>query len=144
MTHTCVLKLTSIGSDNGLSTGRRQAIVWTNAGILLIKPLGTNFSEILIEIYTVLFQKMHLKMSSEKWRPLCLGLYVLTVQFETSGVCTPTKLLLHVLLQVDQYEWTEEGSLSIKDRVLTHLSMIHGSHKPGLSSLYDERNHVEE
>ena len=26
-------------------------IIWTNAGILLIGPLGTNFSEILIEIY---------------------------------------------------------------------------------------------
>ena len=36
-----------IGSDNGLSPGRRQAIIWTNTGILLIRPLGTNFSEIL-------------------------------------------------------------------------------------------------
>ena len=38
----------TIGSDNGLSPGRRQAIIWTNVGILLIEPLGTNFSEILI------------------------------------------------------------------------------------------------
>ena len=36
-----------IGSDNGLSPGRHQAIIWTNTGILLIRPLGTNFSEIL-------------------------------------------------------------------------------------------------
>ena len=50
MTHICVSKLTIIGSDNGLSPGRRQAIIWTNAGILLIWPLGTNFSEISIEI----------------------------------------------------------------------------------------------
>ena len=48
-------KLTIIGSDNGLSPGRRQAIIWTNAGtcILLIGPLGTNFSEILIEIANI-------------------------------------------------------------------------------------------
>ena len=46
----CVSKLTIIGSDNGLSPDRRQAIIWTNAGLLLIGPLGTNFSEILIEI----------------------------------------------------------------------------------------------
>ena len=72
-------KLTSIGSDNGLSPGRRQAIIWTNAGIFLIGPLGTNFSEILIEIHTFSFKKMHLKMSSEKWRPFCLGLHVLTI-----------------------------------------------------------------
>ena len=46
MTHICVGNLTIIGSDNGLSPGRRQAIIWPNAGILLIGPLGTNFSEI--------------------------------------------------------------------------------------------------
>ena len=49
-THICVSKLTIIGSDNGLSPERRQAIIWINAGTLLIVPLGTNFSEILIEI----------------------------------------------------------------------------------------------
>ena len=42
VTHICVSKQTSIGSDNGLSPGRRQAIIWANAGILLIGPLGTN------------------------------------------------------------------------------------------------------
>ena len=46
VTHICVVKLTIIGSDNGLSPGRRQAIIWTNAGILIIGPLETNFSEI--------------------------------------------------------------------------------------------------
>ena len=50
VTHIWINKLTIIGSINGLSPGRRQAIIWTNAGILLIGPLGTNFSEILIEI----------------------------------------------------------------------------------------------
>ena len=39
-----VSKHSILGSDNGLSPGRRQAIIWTNAGILLIGPLGTNFS----------------------------------------------------------------------------------------------------
>ena len=52
VTHICVGNLTIIGSDNGLSPGRHQAIIWTNAGILLIGPLGTNSSEILIEIIT--------------------------------------------------------------------------------------------
>ena len=66
---------------NGLSPNRRQAIIWTNAGILLIEPLGTNFNEILIEIHTFSFKKMHLKMSSGKWRPFCLGLNVLSFFF---------------------------------------------------------------
>ena len=52
VTHICVGKLTIIGSDNGLAPGRHQTIIWTNDGILLIGPLGTNFSEILIGIQT--------------------------------------------------------------------------------------------
>ena len=77
VTHICVSTLTIIGSDNGLSPDRRQAIIWTNAGILLIRPLGTNFNEILIEIPTFSFTKMRLKVSSAKRRPFCLGLNVL-------------------------------------------------------------------
>ena len=75
--HICVSELTIIGSDNGLSPGRRQAIIWNNAGLLLIEPLGTNVSEILIESHTFSFKKMHFNMSSAKWRPFCLGLNVL-------------------------------------------------------------------
>ena len=42
VTHICVGNLTIIG--------RHQAIIWTNAGILLIGPLGRNFSEVQIGI----------------------------------------------------------------------------------------------
>ena len=77
VTHICVSKLTIIGSYNGLSLRRHRAIIWTNAGILLIRPLGTKFSEILITIHTLSFMKMHLKMASAKWRPFCLCLNVL-------------------------------------------------------------------
>ena len=77
VTHICVSEIIIIGSDNGLSLGRRQAIIWTNAGILLIGPLGIKFNGILIEINTFSFKKMHLKMSSAKWRLFRLGLNVL-------------------------------------------------------------------
>ena len=82
VTHICVSDLTIIGSDNGLSPGRRQTIIWTNAGILLIGPIGTNFSEILIEIQTFSSNKMNLEMASAKWRPFCLGLNVLNMTSE--------------------------------------------------------------
>ena len=78
MTHICVSKLTIIGSDNGFSPGRRQAIIWANDGILLIRTFQTHFSEIASEIHTFSFKKMHFKMSSGKWRPSCLGLNELT------------------------------------------------------------------
>ena len=48
--HICIGNLTIIGSDNGLSPGQRQAIIWTNDGILLIGTLGIKFSVILIGI----------------------------------------------------------------------------------------------
>ena len=77
VTHICISKLTIVGSDNGLSPGWHQAIIRTNAGILLIGPLGINFNEILIGIQTFSLEKIHLKMASGKWRPFCLGLNVL-------------------------------------------------------------------
>ena len=78
VTHICVSNLTTIGSVNGLSPGRRQAITWTNAEILLIGPFGTNLSEILIEIPTFSSNKTRLKIPSAKWRPFCLGRNVLS------------------------------------------------------------------
>ena len=63
----------SICSDNGLLPIRRQVIIWTNAGLLSIGPLGTKFSEILIKIQNFSLAKMHLNISSAKWRPFCPG-----------------------------------------------------------------------
>ena len=77
VTHICVGTLTIIGSDNGLSPSRRQAIIWTNAGLLSIGPLGKNFNQISIKFLSFSFKKLRLKVSSAKWRPFCLGLNVL-------------------------------------------------------------------
>ena len=75
--HICVSKLTIIGSDNGLSPGRRQAIIWSNAGILLIGPFGTNFRDILIEIHIYFFREDALEIVVRKLvtilsRPQCV------------------------------------------------------------------------
>ena len=86
VTHICVI----ICSHNGLSRGRHQAIIWTNAGILLIGPLGINFSEILIAIEIFSFTKMDLEMSSGKCRPFCLGLNVLSCHDVQSSFTVPT------------------------------------------------------
>ena len=114
VTHICVGNLTIIGSDNGLAPGRRQAIIWTNAGILSIGHLGTNFSEILIEIYTFPFKKKHLKWSSGKWRPFCLGLNVLIWRnhsdVSTSGVVQMKSfwmvwIKLTIFIQLQNIKW---------------------------------------
>ena len=54
----------SIGSGNGLSPVLRQAITWTNAGLLSIELLGKKFCEIRIGILLFSFKKMLLKLSS--------------------------------------------------------------------------------
>ena len=93
MAHICIGHRTIIGSDNGLSPVRRQAIIWTSARILLTGPLWTNFSEILIENYLLSVKKMHLNMLSEKngghfvSASMCLIYYsiMMLVKFLTSA-----------------------------------------------------------
>ena len=82
----CISNLAIIGSDNGLSPCRRQTISCTNAGILKTGPLGTNFSEISIQIHTFSIKKMHFKRLSGKWQPFCLGLSVVSSQYYTMAV----------------------------------------------------------
>ena len=55
----CVGNLTIIVSYKGFSPGRCQAIIWPNAGMLLIWPWETKFNEISIKIHTFsFFRKM--------------------------------------------------------------------------------------
>ena len=55
--HIYIIKLTITGSDNGLSPGQCQAIIWTTAEILSIRTSGTNFNEILSKIHAFHPQK---------------------------------------------------------------------------------------
>ena len=143
VTHICVSKLTIIGSDNGLSPGHRQAIIWTNAGILLIGPLGTNFSEFLVGIQTFSFRKIHLKILSALWRSYHLGLNEsigplgtnfneILIEIDTfsfkkihlktlSGKCRPFCFGLNVLRQLPQDWWqtAETCFQSVDTRVYT-------------------------
>ena len=97
VTHICFGKLTIISSDNGLALKRRQAIIWTNDGILLIGTLGTDFSEILIEIQTSSLKKIRLKMSSAECCSFRVGLNVLIHVIETGLMCVAS---IHNLLPV--------------------------------------------
>ena len=74
---TGVNKLATIGSNNGLSPDQHRAFIWTNAGLLLIGPLGKNFSEISIKSDTYSCKKMHLikKMAAILSRPQCVKFY---------------------------------------------------------------------
>ena len=73
VTHICVSKLTIIGIDNGLSPVRCQAIILTNAGMLLIRTFWTNVGK----FHTFSCKKMHLKtvyeMAAILSRPQCVN-----------------------------------------------------------------------
>ena len=82
---------------------------WTNAGIL-IGPLGTNFSEILTQIHKFSFKKIHLKMSSGKWRPFCLDLNVLA----------PVSSCGYIWVHIGSgCGWLPHGTKSISEPMLT-------------------------
>ena len=112
MTHIYVGNLTIIVSDNGLSPERRHAIIWTNAAILLIGPLRTNFNAILIEIYAFSFRKMPLKMSSGKWRPFCHGLNVLNDCYHITK-CFPRRIQRNQPFRVHIYSFDELTGLEM-------------------------------
>ena len=54
VTHICISKVTIIRSDNDLLPGRRQAIIWTNAGLLLIRPLGITSMKLNWNLYSLI------------------------------------------------------------------------------------------
>ena len=74
MTHICISKRTIIGSDSDLPLGRRQAIIWTNAGILLIRnKFQWNLKRnSYIFIQETLFENVVLEISAILPRPQCL------------------------------------------------------------------------
>ena len=120
MTHICVSKLTTIGSDNGLLPDRRQAIIWTIYGVSLIKPLGINFGDILSEIHIFSFKKLHLedvvcKMVCISSRPQCVDIQPpqtilqrrhLTYTIFTIHWCDKSYICLNVISSPNKYYTT--------------------------------------
>ena len=141
VTHIYVSRLTITGSDNGLSLGRHQAIIWTNVEILVIGPIETNFSENLIDILIFSFTKMRLKVSSEKWRLFCLGLSVLRsgwysivgllALYPRNEICIARYISLYIILLFvysdGQRVMVENTHLSIQRALLNLTRLTHRS-----------------
>ena len=118
--HQCISKVTNIGSDNGLSSSRHLAIIWINAEILLIRPLGTNSNEILIKIPNFSFMKMHLKILSAKWRPFCPGGDDLTLKwlghfFQNGNSFSDA---VHLMCNIFIWNWSDTMNVSSALRIL--------------------------
>ena len=111
VTHICVSKQTRIGSNNGLSPGWRQAIIWTNAGILFIGPLRTNFNEISIEIHIL----PRPQCDKHSFKALILGPV-------TDAIYVEATLLLFTFLLPFFLQWNLENyELTVSARILMQL-----------------------
>ena len=104
--HICIRKLTIIDPENGLSPGRRQAIIWTNGGILSTGTLGKNLSKILMEIQIFSLKNIHLKMSSVKCFPFRFSLHVLSIgSWLSTSFGLPIRIFFAAMEVVGNYKW---------------------------------------
>ena len=106
-----------------LSEHRRQAIIWTNAGILLIGPLGTNFSEVRIKIWNFSFMKMHLKMSSARMAAIFPGGDELKVIAVMSLLCKDGILLWSQSLMNLDFLSPDTQHLAWRNCIFIHIIM---------------------
>ena len=135
VTHICVSNLTIIGSDNGLLPGPCQAIIWINAGILLTGPLGTNFSEILIECLTFLFKKIQCvvcEMAAILSRPQCVNSSGPAGWCRSNFKCVILRLVLHIDIISISWEmimWVPQNPLMISQHWFRyHCNMVSLGH----------------
>ena len=134
VTHICNSKLTIVGSDNGLSPDRSQAISWINAGISLIGRLRTIFSGILIKIHAFSFKKMHFKMSSGKFWSFCLGLNVLSffssriTFYQYRSLRMPTTDNIHTNKMIQQWLKFKFMLLIVQGNFVTQSFWVSNTH----------------
>ena len=91
-----------IGSGNGLSPIRHQAITWTNDALLLNGPIGTKVYEILIKIQTLSVKKMYLNTSPVTWLSFCPA----SVCLEVRSLSTKMTSYHHMGVSFATWDWS--------------------------------------
>ena len=107
----------STGSGNGLSPVRRQAITWTNGGLLSVGLLGTNFSEIRIRNFIIFIHENacevavchncgHFKLSKGGWgEGICALMFGIVVS--------------NHIMQMDSFDENKYEEIPLWDRPLS-------------------------
>ena len=141
VTHICASELTIIGSDNGLSPGWRQAIMWTNAGMLLIRPPRNKLQKNFIRnsynfIQENLFENVVWKMAAIFSWPQCFK------KQQQKPVKKSDKICLHVsaLIQCDIAIWWVHYTDVIMGTIasqITSLTIVYSA----VNSDADQRKH---
>ena len=112
VTHICVSKQAIIGSENGLSPGRCQVIIWTCAGLLVIWTFGNKLQwnlnkNLYIFIQENAFENVVWKMAAILSRPQCVELILIIITFLQTSISklmsfTMTRLFEYV---VKHFQW---------------------------------------
>ena len=124
-TQLSVGKLIIIGSYNGLSPDRRQAIIWTNARFIVNWTLANTFQWKFIQIQQFSLKKMHVKMSSAKWSPSCLGLNVSSVSGESVACQHKVIYRRKTNFQIIQTRsWNPQNTMDIYSVYLVNVQKI--------------------
>ena len=128
VTHICVSKLTFIGSDNGLSPGRRQAIIWTNATNIIKLNLRNKLQWNLkrnsyIFIQENAFENVVCEMAAILSRPQCVNKISLKWLHWNVFLKVPLMMKQHQFsLQVMAWRWL--GNKSLPAIMLAQISML--------------------
>ena len=132
------------------SPDRRQAIIWTNAAILLFGPLGTNFCEIFIEtnifIQENAFENVGCEMATILSRPQCVKSLRSRYAFMPHQTSPPlVQKMSWRLIGFQAIIWTNDGLLLTKSSEILietynisfkkmHLKMSSAKQRPFVSA----------
>ena len=122
VTHICIGNLTIIGLDNGLSPGRRQAIIWTNAGILLIRQTRNKLQWNVdqnsnIFIHENAFESVLCEMASILSRPQCVNGLLSPDRHNAMSSLTGPRLNIKTVLSM-------YGDFHVKDKTAVRTSYL--------------------
>ena len=99
--------------------------------LLPIRPWGTDFGKNIIKIQTFSFTKMHLKISSVKWRPFCSGdeelNFVLLQQRNNSNSSNSTVTIISSICGSAKGTIHLSNSYSVKENITSQYFDIRSS-----------------
>ena len=105
VTHICVSELTIIGSNNGLLPERHQAIIWTNAGILLIGQTSMKFQSQFKHFHSrKCIWRCRLRNGVHLSRPQCVNWCPFELLFRSQSVHDFRNIVWKIKLTYDEHQ----------------------------------------
>ena len=131
------------GATTGLPNNpfQRQALIWTNHGLLIIRALATKFSKIWIKMQRFSLKKINSEIYFVKYRPFCLRLNVLygeqwNVQTQKRLLATVTWCGMLVSNKRNSIHATSKNSMIVADLIEFLINQSMTEQQPKYSVFY--------